>query len=97
MSELAVQEPEIREPAPVPATEPGPRKLRTGPGFGDTLNLVFKAGGPGFCQFALNSACNANCGFCGFARDKFPKSQWKFVTRQQAFDSLDILFREGVR
>ena len=63
----------------------------------DTLRLVFEAGGPGFCQFALNNACNANCGFCYFARDQLPKDHWKFVTLEQATDSLDILYREGIR
>ncbi len=63
----------------------------------DTLRLVFEAGGPGFCQFALNNACNANCGFCNFARDQLPKNKWKFVTLEQATDSLDILYREGIR
>ncbi len=63
----------------------------------DTLQLVFETGGPGFCQFALNNACNANCGFCNFARDQLPKDRWKFVTLEQATDSLDILYREGIR
>ena len=63
----------------------------------DTLGLVFKAEGPGFCQFAVTSACNANCGFCNFARDRYPKDRWKYVTRQQAFDAIAILYREGVR
>ena len=63
----------------------------------DTLRLVFETGGPGFCQFALNNACNANCGFCNFARDQLPKDHWKFVTLEQATDSLDILYREGIR
>ena len=63
----------------------------------DTLGLVFKAGGPGFCQFAVTSACNANCGFCNFARDRHPKERWKFVSREQAFDAITILYREGIR
>ena len=63
----------------------------------DTLRLVFEVGGPGFCQFAINSACNANCGFCNFARDTFPKEQWQFVGLQAGIDSIDILFREGIR
>lgn len=63
----------------------------------DTLGLVFKAGGPGFCQFAVTSACNANCGFCNFARDRHPKERWKYVSREQAFDAITILYREGIR
>ena len=63
----------------------------------DTLRLVLSSGGPGRCEFALNNACNANCGFCNFARDKLPKERWEYVERQGAFDSIDILFRQGIR
>ena len=63
----------------------------------DTLRLVFEQGGPGFAQFALNNACNANCGFCSFARDSFPKDQWKFADRQGGLDAITTLYRNGVR
>lgn len=63
----------------------------------DTLRLVFDSGGPGFCQFAINNACNANCGFCNFALDRLPKEQWEYVSRQGGLDALDILYREGIR
>jgi len=73
-------------------------KSRNGhPASMDTLRLVLDKGGPGFCQFALNNACNANCGFCNFARDKFPKAHWKYVERQGALDAIDTLYRNGVR
>ncbi len=67
------------------------------PGAWDTVRLVFEQGGPGFCQFALTNACNANCGFCNFARDQLPKSDWQSVGRQGAFDAIDILARQGIR
>lgn len=67
------------------------------PSARDTLRLVVKEGGPGFCQFALTNACNANCGFCNFARDRLPKHQREFVERAGALDAVDILFRHGVR
>ncbi len=74
------------------------RKSKTSLGGAfDTLRLVFESGGPGFCQFAINSACNANCGFCNFARERFPKEEWQFVGLQAGTDSIDILFREGIR
>jgi MoaA/NifB/PqqE/SkfB family radical SAM enzyme len=63
----------------------------------DTVRLVLEQGGPGFCQFALTNACNANCGFCNFAREKLPKSDWQSVGRQGAFDAIEILARHGVR
>ena len=63
----------------------------------DTLRLVASSGGPGRCEFALNNACNANCGFCNFARDNLPKKHWEYVDYQGALDAVDILFREGIR
>lgn len=63
----------------------------------ETLRLVFDQGGPGFCQFALNNACNANCGFCNFARDSLPKSDWKFADRAGGLAAIDILYRQGIR
>ena len=68
----------------------GTRKL-------DILRLTLEQGGPGFCQFALNNACNANCGFCGFARDSLPKDRWEFVEGKAALDAVEILYRQGIR
>ena len=63
----------------------------------DNLRLVFEQGGPGFAQFALNNACNANCGFCNFARDSFPKDKWTFAGREEGLKAIDTLFKNGVR
>jgi MoaA/NifB/PqqE/SkfB family radical SAM enzyme len=63
----------------------------------DTLRLVLETGGPGFCQFAINNACNANCGFCNFARDRLPKDTWHFVTLAEGLQAIRILHREGIR
>ncbi|MEJ2435374.1 MAG: radical SAM protein [Pseudolabrys sp.] len=63
----------------------------------DMLRLVVSSGGPGRCEFALNNACNANCGFCNFARDTLPKERWEYAERQGAFDAIDILYRQGIR
>lgn len=62
-----------------------------------TLRLALGEGGPGFCQFALNNVCNARCGFCNFALDKLPRGDWKYVGRDGALDTVDILYRNGVR
>jgi len=62
-----------------------------------TLRLVFEEGGPGFCQFAINNACNAKCGFCNFALDKLPRADWRFVDREKALKALEILYRQGIR
>ncbi|NEQ72839.1 MAG: radical SAM protein [Okeania sp. SIO2C9] len=45
----------------------------------------------------MNNVCNANCGFCNFARDTFPKEQTQFVGLNEGLDSINILFREGIR
>jgi MoaA/NifB/PqqE/SkfB family radical SAM enzyme len=62
-----------------------------------TLRLLLEEGGPGFCQFALNNACNARCGFCGFALDKLPRKDWHYVEREGALEAIDILYRQAVR
>ena len=62
-----------------------------------TLRLVLDEGGPGFCQFAINNACNARCGFCNFALDKLPREDWIYVPRQAAVDAVAILHSQGVR
>jgi MoaA/NifB/PqqE/SkfB family radical SAM enzyme len=61
------------------------------------IQMVLDAGGPGFCQFALNNACNARCGFCNFALDKLPRESWKYVDRDGAFDAIDILYKQSFR
>jgi MoaA/NifB/PqqE/SkfB family radical SAM enzyme len=87
----------VHEPVPLSAREgaagSAPSRSRTW----DTLRLVASSGGPGRCEFALNNACNANCGFCNFARDSLPKERWEYVSRQGAFDAIDILYRQGIR
>jgi MoaA/NifB/PqqE/SkfB family radical SAM enzyme len=62
-----------------------------------TLRLALEEGGPGFCQFAINNACNARCGFCNFALDKLPREDWVYVPRQGALESVNILHAQGVR
>lgn len=74
------------------ATKPLPELEQTG-----TLRMVLDDGGPGFCQFAINNACNARCGFCNFAVDKLPRENWRYVDREGALEAVDILYRQGVR
>jgi MoaA/NifB/PqqE/SkfB family radical SAM enzyme len=73
------------------------RPSRPQPDGHSTLRLVLGEGGPGFCQFALNNACNARCGFCGFALDKLPRKDWQYVEREGALEAIDILYRQAVR
>jgi MoaA/NifB/PqqE/SkfB family radical SAM enzyme len=54
-------------------------------------------GGPGFCQFAINNACNAACDFCSFSLDTLPREDWIFAPLPRAKDAIDILVRHDVR
>jgi MoaA/NifB/PqqE/SkfB family radical SAM enzyme len=90
----------MHEPLPQSARDALAKKAAEAPPRSrafDTLRLVLSSGGPGRCEFALNNACNANCGFCNFARDTLPKKHWEYVERQGAFDAIDILYRQGIR
>src|SRR6188508_1196653 len=77
---------------PNSSTKPLPAPSQRG-----LIQMVFDEGGPGFCQFALNNACNARCGFCNFALDKLPRDSWHYVEREGALEAIDILYRQAVR
>ena len=64
----------------------------------DTLRLVVSSGGPGRCEFALNNACNANCGFCNFApRHPAEGSMGIRLPSRARFEAIDILFHQDIR
>lgn len=61
----------------------------------DMIRLSALDGGPGFAQIAVTNDCNANCGFCNFARDKFlPK---RSAPTGRLLSAIDILFDKGIR
>jgi MoaA/NifB/PqqE/SkfB family radical SAM enzyme len=53
-------------------------------------------GGPGMCQFAITSVCNAKCEFCNFAVDKMPVTERHSVTLAEAKQAAEILYQNGV-
>ena len=57
---------------------------------------VLDHGGPGYLQFAITNVCNAKCGFCGFAVDRFDPKQRRSVTLQEARDVIDISVRNHI-
>ena len=57
---------------------------------------VLKHGGPGYLQFAITNICNADCGFCGFARSQFDPKARKSVTLQEAKDVIDIARKNNI-
>lgn len=60
------------------------------------LGKVLRNGGPGYLQFAITSLCNADCGFCGFARSQMEPANRKSVTLTQALDVIDIAKRNHI-
>jgi len=55
------------------------------------IHEVLAEGGPGFCQFAINNACNAGCDFCSFDLDALPRKDWVFASLEKSRQALDIL------
>jgi MoaA/NifB/PqqE/SkfB family radical SAM enzyme len=60
------------------------------------LREVLDHGGPGYLQFAITNICNADCGFCGFARSKFDLRARRSVTLEEARDVIDICVRNHI-
>jgi MoaA/NifB/PqqE/SkfB family radical SAM enzyme len=57
---------------------------------------VLNHGGPGYLQFAITNICNADCGFCGFARSQFDPKARRSVTLQEARDVIEIARRNHI-
>lgn len=62
-----------------------------------TLSLVLDEGGPGFSLLLITPLCNANCRFCGFARDVYDRSAAGHMPLEKACEAIDVLYRNGVR
>jgi MoaA/NifB/PqqE/SkfB family radical SAM enzyme len=63
------------------------------------LNLfkeVLRHGGPGYLQFAITNICNADCGFCGFARSQFDPKARRSVTLDEAKRVIDIAVKNHI-
>src|ERR1700691_4688 len=64
-----------------------------------TLKLigeVLNHGGPGYLQFAITNICNADCGFCGFARSKFDPKARRSVTLDEAKRVIDLAVKNHI-
>ena len=57
---------------------------------------VLRHGGPGYLQFAITNICNADCGFCGFARSQFDPKARRSVTLPEARDVIDIAVKNHI-
>jgi len=89
----AVPPPAGRAPAPtdfsLPVIKPKKSAFKL-------LGEVLDHGGPGYLQFAITNICNADCGFCGFARSQFDPKARRSVTLREAQDVVDIALKNHV-
>jgi len=97
-STITQAEPAAAPTAPAPATATAPPKpvRRPAKGGWQLFKEVLQHGGPGYLQFAITNICNADCGFCGFARSKFDPKARQSVTLQEAKDVIDICVRNHI-
>ena len=64
-----------------------------------TLKLIGEVldhGGPGYLQFAITNICNADCGFCGFARSTFNPKARRSVTLDEAKQAIDMALKNHI-
>src|SRR5271163_2207449 len=97
-SVVTVKENELRaaEQTPAPAAAFSQPVVRQKKGTLKLIGDVLNHGGPGYLQFAITNICNADCGFCGFARSKFDPKARRSVTLQEARDVIDIAVKNHI-
>ena len=91
--ESAASKPSV---AAAPSKTPSPRIARPQTSGWQLFKDVLNHGGPGYLQFAITNICNADCGFCGFARSQFDPKARKSVTLKEAQDVVDIAKRNHI-
>ncbi|MCU0771420.1 MAG: radical SAM protein [Verrucomicrobia bacterium] len=96
MSAGTLIEREPDEAAPVRPEPVAAPVVRPGKGAWQLFKEVLDHGGPGYLQFAITNICNADCGFCGFARSQFDPKARQSVTLPQARDVIDICARNHI-
>lgn len=79
-----------------PAPGDVPPVVRPKKGALQLVREVLQHGGPGYLQFAITNLCNADCGFCGFARSKFDPKARRSVTLDEAREVIDISVRNHI-
>ena len=86
---------ETHRPAPV-AMDFSKPVVKPKKGVLKLIGEVLEHGGPGYLQFAITNICNADCGFCGFARSKFDPKARRSVTLKEAQDVVDIAVKNHI-
>src|SRR5208283_2133258 len=84
-----------RKPDGAPALLRGPVRLKR-KSFRELAGEILDHGGPGYLQFAITNVCNAQCDFCGFARDKMDPRQRRSVTLDEVRDVIDICVKNHI-
>ncbi|PAW73948.1 MAG: radical SAM protein, partial [Pedosphaera sp. Tous-C6FEB] len=92
----AVTEPPAAAPTRPPAADFSKPVARPQTSGWQLFKDVLNHGGPGYLQFAITNICNADCGFCGFARSQFDPKKRHSVTLQEAKDVVDIAKRNHI-
>ena len=87
--------PSPTSPEPAPA-DPGAPVPRPKTGALSLFKDVLRHGGPGYLQFAITNLCNADCGFCGFARSKFDPQARRSVSLDEARRVIDIAVKNHI-
>jgi MoaA/NifB/PqqE/SkfB family radical SAM enzyme len=84
-----------KDPHPETPGSPPARRKPAGRLLGLAVD-VLRHGGPGYLQFAVTSACNATCAFCGFAAGPEAPSSRRSVTLSQARDAIAVCARNHI-
>jgi len=93
---LTVSEPAAAKASPPAVSAPDEPVRRPRKGTLKLVSEILHHGGPGYLQFAITNICNADCGFCGFARSKFNPQARRSVTLQEACDAIDIAAKNRI-
>ncbi len=92
-----IEKPSETKPAsPAPAADFSKPVVRPKKGTLKLIGEVLNHGGPGYLQFAITNICNADCGFCGFARSKFDPKARRSVTLDEAKMVIDIALKNHI-
>jgi MoaA/NifB/PqqE/SkfB family radical SAM enzyme len=82
--------------SPAPTTSATTTVPRPKQGALRLIRDVLDHGGPGYLQFAITNLCNADCGFCGFARSKLDPKSRRSVTLREAKDVVDLAVKNHI-
>jgi MoaA/NifB/PqqE/SkfB family radical SAM enzyme len=86
----ADRKPQAAIPVPPASVAPGKKS------FLKLMGEVLDHGGPGFLQFAITNICNAQCEFCGFARNKLDPRRRHSVSLEEVRNVIAICVKNHI-